>query len=129
MVVSERTKSRPDARVRAWLSTIDPNTQFISAISIGEIRFGVERLSHSPAKQRLQIWLDDLKSMFAGRVLPVDLAVCERWGHLRARLGRSLSVSDALIGATALVHGLAVATRNEQDFADFGLRVVNPWAP
>lgn len=127
MVLSERTKSRPDPQVRAWLSTLDPTTQFVSAISIGELRFGVERLTHGPAKQRLQTWLSDLTTMFVGRILPVDLTVCERWGHLRAKLGRSLAMSDALIGATALTHGLAIATRNERHFADFGVRVVNPW--
>ncbi|HCK83628.1 MAG TPA: VapC toxin family PIN domain ribonuclease [Hyphomonadaceae bacterium] len=127
MVVSERTKSRPDAKVCTWLHALDPKTQFISVITIGEIRFGVERLAPSPAKARLQTWLEDLKTIFAGRILPVDLTVCERWGHLRAKVGRSLSVADALIGATAFVHGLAIATRNEHDFKDFGVRVSNPW--
>lgn len=106
---------------------LDPYAQFISVISIGEIRFGVERLPAGGSKVRLQTWLADVTAMFAGRILPVDLTVCERWGYMRAELGRSLSVSDALIGATALVHGLAVATRNEHHFATFGVRVVNPW--
>jgi predicted nucleic acid-binding protein len=125
--VSEPTKSRPDPAVCAWLNTIDPNIQFISVVTIGEIRFGVERLPVGPSKRRLEAWLERLKLMFAGRILPVELAVAERWGRLRQEVGRSLSVADALIGASALVHGLRVATRNEWDFKDFGLDVVNPW--
>jgi predicted nucleic acid-binding protein len=129
MVVSERTKPRPDANVRAWLNTIEPASQFISAISVGEISFGIRRMPAGRDKQRLEAWLDgELIPLFAGRILSVDLQVARRWGALRHEVGRSLSAADSLIGATAFVHGLAVATRNERDFADLGVRVVNPWS-
>ena len=129
MVVSERTKSRPDANVCAWLSALDPQQQFISVISVGEIRFGIDRMPVGSHKRRLEIWFDELVSFFTGRTLSVDLAVGKRWGRLRHDAGRSVSVSDALIGATAHMHNLAVATRNEYLFSDFGLHVINPWKP
>ena len=127
MVVSERTKSRPDPNVCTWLGTLDPQQQFISVITVGEIRFGIDRMPVGSHKRRLEIWFDELVPFFTGRILSVDLAVGKRWGRLRHDAGRSVSASDALIGATAHVHNLAVATRNAYDFSDFGLRVVNPW--
>lgn len=129
MVVSERTKPRPDPHVRTWLSTLDPQQQFISVLSVGEIRFGIDRMPASANKRRLEIWFDELVPFFTGRILPVDLAVAQRWGRLRHDVRRSVSAADSLIGATALVHNLAVATRNVGDFSDFGVGVVNPWAP
>lgn len=127
MVVSERAKSRPDARVRAWTDALPATQQYVSALSLGEIFFGVERLPHSASKQRLQAWSAALPHFFANRVLPVDLAAAERWARQRIVVGRSLAVIDALIAATAYAHGLTVATRNERDFLDLGVRVINPW--
>jgi predicted nucleic acid-binding protein len=127
MVVSERTKTRPDPAVCAWLAAIEPQQQFISVITIGEIRFGIDRMREGSHKRRLEIWFDELVPFFTGRILPIDVTVGKRWGRLKYDAGRSVSAADGLIGATALVHNLAVATRNEYDFADFGLRVVNPW--
>ena len=127
MVVSERTKSRPDSNVSAWLNGLDPQQQFISVITVGEIRFGIDRMPAGSHRRRLEIWFDELVPFFTGRILPVDLEVGKRWGRLRHDAGRSISAADGLIGATAHVHNLAVATRNEYDFSDFGLRVVNPW--
>lgn len=128
MVVSERTKPRPDANVRAWLNTLDPASQFISVLSVGEIRFGIDRMPPSKNKQRLDAWLErDLIPFFDDRILPVDLAVAKRWGSLKHSVGRSISAVDGLIGATASVHNCAVAARNVAHFADFGLRVVDPW--
>src|SRR5689334_17092816 len=123
MVVSERTKSRPDPNVCAWLKALEPQHQFISVITIGEIRFGIDRMPAGPHKRRLEIWFDELVPFFTGRILPVDLAVGRRWGRLRHDAGRSISAADGLIGATALVHNLAIATRNEFHFSDFGLQV------
>jgi len=127
MVVSERTKTRADPNVCAWLAALDPQQQFISVIAVGEIRFGIDRLQPSASKRHLEIWFDDLIPFFTGRILPIDLAVGQRWGRLRHDAGRSISALDGLIGATALVHNLTVATRNEKHFADLGVRVVNPW--
>lgn len=128
MVVSERTKPRPNARVRAWLDSIDPEKQFLSVLSIGEIRFGIDRMPPGKNKRRLDRWLEhDLIPFFDDRILPVDVIVAQRWGSLKHVAGRSTSAVDGLIGATALVHNLAVATRNIAHFADFGLRVVDPW--
>jgi predicted nucleic acid-binding protein len=77
--------------------------------------------------QALTQWLTDLSRVYADRVLPVDLLVAEEWGRLRAR--RSLPVVDALLAATARVHGLTMVTRNESDFAGLNLKVLNPSAP
>lgn len=127
MVVSERTKTRPDPTVCTWLAALDPQQQFISVITVGELRFGIDRLQSSVSKRRLEIWFDELIPFFTGRILPVDVAVGQRWGRLRHDAGRSISAVDGLIGATALVHNLTVATRNERHFDHFGVRVINPW--
>jgi predicted nucleic acid-binding protein len=127
MVVSEDIKPRPDPRVRAWLRAIAPELQFVSVISLGEIRFGIGRLPPTASKQRLETWYAGLIPFFRGRLLQVDLAVAHRWGQLRGAVGRSLSAADSLIAATALVHDLTVVTRNERHFDDLGVRVLNPW--
>ncbi|MES1197539.1 MAG: type II toxin-antitoxin system VapC family toxin [Pseudomonadota bacterium] len=127
VVVSERTKPRPNPKVSTWLAGLDPQSQFLSVITIGEIRYGVERLPSSANKLRLERWFAELTPFFVGRVLSVDLDVAERWGELRHQVRRTISATDSLIAATADVHNLIVATRNTRDFADLGVRVVNPW--
>ena len=127
MVVSEDIKPRPNPRVRAWLRAIAPELQYLSVIYIGEIRFGIGRLPPGASKQRLETWYAGLIPFFRGRFLQVDVAVAQRWGHLRGAVGRSLSAADSLIAATALVHDLTVVTRNERHFDDLGVRFLNPW--
>ena len=127
MVVSERSKSRPDPRVRTWLSELPTGQQYVSALSLGEIAFGVERLPPGVNKQRLRMWAAALRPFFANRILAVDLAAAERWASQRVAAARSVAVVDGLIAATAHTRGLIVATRNERDFLDLGVRVVNPW--
>lgn len=127
MVVSEDIKVRPNPKVRAWLRSTAPELQYLSVVSVGEIRFGIGRLPPGASKQRLETWYAALIPFFRGRFLHVDITVAQRWGHLRAEIGRSLSAADSLIGATALAHDLTIVTRNERHFADFGVRVVNPW--
>jgi len=127
VVLSEGTKARPDTRVLNWRRTLPPAHQFVSALSLGEIAYGVRRLAPNAQKQRLLAWYTAMTQFFSGRILPLDVEAAERWADQRIAAQRSVAVIDSLIAATAYAHGLTVATRNERDFADFGVRVVNPW--
>jgi predicted nucleic acid-binding protein len=100
-------------------------------MTLGEIRQGVAALPQSKKRTMLETWLEvDLQSRLAGRVLPVDSAVADRWGRLMVQSqgkGVTLPVVDCLLAATALQHNLTVVTRNTSDFAVAGLNVANPW--
>jgi len=121
----------PDRRVRLWLEGADTGSLYVSVVTFGEIRMGVELLPLSKRRSQLERWLDrDLPEWFEGRILPVVQSVADRWGVLRAQAqikGRPLSVIDGLLAATALGHNLTVVSRNVSDFAVVGVPVVNPW--
>jgi predicted nucleic acid-binding protein len=125
-VLSEARRHTPQAT--AWLREVDPAAVFLSVITVGEIAKGiaVRERTDPVAAAALGRWLDGLRQHYADRILKVDDAVATTWGHLMAR--RSLPVPDGLIAATARVHNLTLVTRNEADFADAGVDVVNPWA-
>jgi predicted nucleic acid-binding protein len=130
-VVSELRKigdGKADARVAAWVDTEDAESFFISAITILELERGVLAIQRRDAAQgaRLRTWLDNhVRPEFAGRILPVDDQIATRCAHLHIPDRRN--EVDALIAATALVHGLTVATRNVRNFEGTGVVVVNPW--
>ena len=130
-VVSELRKigdGKADARVAAWVDTEDAESFFISAITILELERGVLGIQRRDAAQgaRLRAWLDNhVRPEFAGRILPIDDQIAMRCAHLHIPDRRN--EVDALIAATALVHGLTVATRNVRDFDGTGVVVVNPW--
>ncbi len=130
-VVSELRKigdGKADARVAAWVDTEDAESFFISAITILELERGVLGFQRRDAAQgaRLRAWLDNhVRPEFAGRILPIDDQIAMRCAHLHIPDRRN--EVDALIAATALVHGLTVATRNVRDFEGTGVVVVNPW--
>jgi len=130
-VVSELRKigdGKADARVAAWVDAEDAESFFISAITILELERGVLGIQRRDAAQgaRLRAWLDNhVRPEFAGRILPVDDPIATRCAHLHIPDRRN--EVDALIAATALVHGLTVATRNVRDFDGTGIVVVNPW--
>jgi len=121
-IVSEWAKPRPNARVVAWLAAVDEDRTFLSVVTIAELRAGVERLARGKRREALDRWLrDDVSARFGSRILPVDLAIADRCGRIVARCaerGRSIAAMDALIAATASVHGLAIVTRNVALFAD-----------
>ena len=131
-VISELRKARlgkADAQVVAWSGTVDAAELYVSAISLMELELGVLSLERKDRAQGgvLRAWLEQqVLPEFAGRPLPVDAAVALRCAklHVPDRRGER----DALIAATALVHGMSVVTRNVADFESTGVKTVNPWS-
>jgi toxin FitB len=133
-VISEfNRRGEPDRLVKQWLEAADTDLLYASALTLGEIRFGVELLPPSKRRRQLEQWLNwDLPEWFEGRILPVDQSIADRWGLLRAQAqmkGRPLSVIDAILAATALQYNLTIVSRNVGDFSIAGLELINPWEP
>jgi hypothetical protein len=127
-VVSELVRSRPNARVVAWIDALPTEALHLSVLTIGEIRSGVERLRDREKRERLRGWLEqDLPAWFEDRLLPVTVEIADRWGRLVAEVGRQVAAIDSLLAATALHHDLRLVTRNTVDFRYPGLEVVDPW--
>lgn len=127
-VLSELRRRAPDPGVVRWVQERPVSTLFLSVLTLGELRKGVEGLADSARRLMLLDWLEtELPAFFAGRILPVDVAVADRWGRMVAQAGRPVPAIDSLLAATALQHGLMLVTRNVRDVADLGVQVVNPW--
>ena len=127
-IISELRRKDANPGVVAWFADRPATTLYLSVLTLGEIRKGVEALPNSKRKLALRDWFEvDLPAFFSGRILPVDEAVVDRWGRLLARIERTAPAIDTLIAATALRHGLSLVTRNEADFTFPELDVINPW--
>ncbi len=127
-IISETVRRTPNKSVIAWLDQIPGEALFVSVLTLGEIRKGIETLADRKRREKLRLWLEhELPAWFEGRVLPVDLAVAERWGRLLAEVSRSVPTIDSLLAATALHHELRLVTRNAGDFDYPGLEVINPF--
>jgi len=130
-VLSELTRPEPSALVQQWLRSQLHASQ-ISAVTVGEIQFGIERMPLGAKRNRLQLWFDALCRDFEGRIFPTDEAVWRAWSRLRAScqaVGRPQTDLDLLTAATAVTHRLPLVTRNTRHFQDTGLALVNPWEP
>ena len=126
-VLSELRRPRPNQGVVSWIDTVDQGEMFVSVLTLGELRYGVERLrprDHAQA-DALQRWLNDLMANFGARTVGVDAATSDEWGRLRAR--RPVDVVDGLLAATALLHGWTLVTRNVRDVEQTGCAVLNPF--
>ena len=130
-VISESLRPAPESRVLDWINTQAIETLYLSAISVAELRFGAALLPSGRRKDKLQNRLEDkLLPLFAGRILPFDVAVTKTYAELmsQARMaGRSISTADGYIAATAAANGMIIATRDTSPFAAAGLEVINPW--
>lgn len=128
-VISEiRKAGKADAHVAHWAKTASPSIMYLSVITIMELRMGILSLARRGEVQAaiLEKWLSvQVLSAFAGRILGIDLAVANQCACLHVPDPRS--DRDALIAATALVHGLTVVTRNIKDFKATGVALLNPW--
>lgn len=127
-VLSELRRKTPNAGVVEWFSRRPASTLFLSVLTLGELRKGVEGVANTHRRTALLDWLEvELPAFFTGRILAVDTHVADRWGRLTAVAGRPVPAIDSLIGATAAHHGLSLVTCNVRDYADLGLDVINPW--
>jgi len=130
-IVSELIKSHPDAKVVGWIEETGEALLFLSVLTLGEIRIGIERLNLGRRRGRLESWLKlDLRARFRNRILPIDDRVAERWGALSAAAaanGKPVPVIDGLLAATAMHHDLILVTRNTPHPAGTGVPTLNPW--
>jgi len=129
VVLSELRKRRRDQNVVSWIEATQPGDLYLSAITIAEIELGIGRQRRlNPAfATELSAWLDMTLRVYGDRVLPVTVGISRRWGRIAGELGTKNL--DLAIAATALEHGLVVATRNVSDFAPTGVAVLNPFEP
>lgn len=132
-VLSELRKRKPNPKVLRWLkSHFKDNLFYISAIAVGELKRGIEHLDDSdPRKTKLNAWLDnEILDQYRESIVPYDLEAAMKWGGVMGAAGRSGKTRpelDAQIAASALVHDMVVVTRNVNDMAYTGVRIVNPF--
>lgn len=129
--MSELVKPQPNASVVQWILEHPEPLCFISVVTLSELQFGIERMPGSQRKQQIKHWLNhELKARFAGRIIPIEACIAIQCGSFRAvrqNLGMPLAVADGLIAASAMIHNLAVVTRNSRDFEHLDIQLINPF--
>ncbi|MCC7117546.1 MAG: type II toxin-antitoxin system VapC family toxin [Anaerolineales bacterium] len=130
-VISELISKHPNPYVIEFVDALDQDDVFLSVITIGEIAKGIEKLPNSKRKRELEQWLkEDLLIRFEENIISLDTSILMKWGELSAKLektGITLPAMDSLIAATTLAHKLILVTRNQDDFEETGVEIVNPW--
>jgi toxin FitB len=130
-VISELVAAQPNPKVTGWLEEITPEQVFLSVLTIGELKKGIDKLPNSSRKAALDQWLrEDLLVRFENHILPIDTDTVLLWGTMNAQLetaGRPIAAIDALLTATAQQHGYTFVTRNAGHFKKTGILVLNPW--
>ncbi|MEK7483718.1 MAG: type II toxin-antitoxin system VapC family toxin [Planctomycetota bacterium] len=130
-VISELISKKPNKAVIEWLDSRAENSVYLSVITIGEIEKGIEKLDESRKKRSLREWLEeDLLKRFEGRIVEIDIEVMLEWGRLSGRLekqGKKMPAVDSMIAAIAFKEKMYLVTRNEADFKESGVEIINPW--
>ena len=128
--ISELRKPSPSPSFMAWFGDCDERLLYLSSVTLGELRYGIDVLADGKQKNDLLTWYSKLCLCYKGHILIPTLEICEQWGVMRARrrvAGRPLGMADGLIAATALNSGMAIVTRNTKDFNGLGVELINPW--
>lgn len=129
-VASEMVKLKPHPGVVRWVTDADEALLYLSVITFGEIRKGIASQSDARRRAPLESWLAGLAARFSERILPLDLAVADRWGHITGvckAKGVTIPVIDGLLAATALHYDLIFVTRNVKDVQGTGVETLDPW--
>ena len=129
-VISEIRRPKGSPQVRARVDQLADEDLFLSVITIGEITKGIALLKASKKKQTLERWLSEVEQHYSTRILPVDSETAGIWGQITAKAqkrGHVIPVSDGLIAATAIRHGIHVMTRNTDHFVKAGALLIDPW--
>ncbi len=130
-VLSELRRPTPDANVLAFVAAQPLDRFYVSAVTLAEIRFGIERVGDAGKRSALSDWLTHrVRPMFEGRVLQVTEDVMFRWRLLveeGRKVGQTFTQPDLIIAATAIHHGLTIVTRDMRDFERARVAVLNPW--
>lgn len=131
-VISELAKPRPEPRVVRWIEQQDESRLYLSVLTLGELYKGIAKLGPGTRRRKLERWVDtDLQARFAQRIVPLDESVLKAWGNLTGKAelrGRTCSVMDSLLVATALVHQLVLVTRNTRHVEGLGATIFDPWS-
>lgn len=131
-VISELIARQPNPKVVEWIDQLDPSMVYLSVITIGEIRKGIEKLAASKRREAIKEWLEtDLLFRFQGRIVEISIQTMLTWGELTGRLekqGKPINATDSMIAAIALEGNYVLVTRNEADFQNTGVTIINPWA-
>jgi len=127
-VISELKRPKPNENVMNWFASVKKDSLYLSVLTLGEIRKGVDKLPDSKRKQALSIWLEkDIPLWYSSRLLNIDAEISDCWGKLQAQTKRPLPAIDSLLAATALHHNLCLVTRNIKDFDYPDLNILNLW--
>jgi len=129
-VLSEYNKPQPAAEVLAWLDAQTDDSLYMSVLTIGELDKGIFKMPPSKRKTNLAAFVETLLARFDRRILDLDTSILRRWGKMIGSLetqGRPMPAIDSLMAATALERDLTLVTRNEADFTNTGVKILNPW--
>ncbi len=129
-IISETIRPHPNIQIQKWLRKVPSESLFISVLTLGEVRRGIEKLGEGPRKNQLVFWLGhQLPKWFGKNILAINQDVAERWGYITSSMAQQhqLTAIDTLLAATALTYNLKMVTRNIKDFKIPGLEVLNPF--
>ena len=133
-IVSEFVSKKPNQKVLDYVNSLDENDIYLSVITIGEIRFGIEKLNREHQTKKIEMltnWLDnDLMQRFEGRIVDIDKKTMLKWGEINGQLqkmGKPMPIMDSLIASSCLAKEFVLITRNTKDFYSFEMEMINPF--